>query len=195
MKFFFILSLLIVHDLFAGEIGEKAPFFNAKTASGKEINLGNFRGKVIVLEWLNHGCPFVKKHYESGHMQKLQKRYTDQGVIWLSVISSAVGKQGHSSPDKAKEDKKRVNSFATYVVLDETGEIGVKYSAKTTPHMFVIDKKGDLVYQGAIDNMPSTNIDDINNSINYLSNALDEVLKGQKVVIGKTRPYGCSIKY
>lgn len=196
MKYIMLLCCFIfVNDTLAINTGEKAPGFKAKTASGKEISLGNFRGKIIILEWLNYGCPFIKKHYQSGNMQKLQKRYTQKDVIWLSVISSAVGKQGHSSADKAKEDKKRFGSFATHIILDENGEIGKKFGAITTPHMFIVNKNGDLVYQGAIDDNSSANPEDVESAKNYITNAMSSLLKDQQVSVGKTRPYGCSVKY
>lgn len=190
-----LLCLFFVNDSYALVTGDKAPSFKAKTASGEEITLGNFRGKVIVLEWLNHGCPFIKKHYKSGNMQKLQKRFTQDGVVWLSVISSAKGKQGYSNADKAKEDKKRLGSLATHIILDESGDLGRKFGAKTTPHMFVINQKGELVYQGAIDSIASADPGDIGRAKNYVVLALKKILKGTDVEIGKTRPYGCSVKY
>lgn len=196
-----LLTLLILFNPFnisftyAIEVGQVAPSFEIKSANGKLVKLKELRGKIVVLEWLNHGCPFIKKHYRSGNMQALQKKYSQQGVVWLSVISSAKGKQGYSDPDKAKEDRKKYGAYATHILLDTDGKVGMKYGAKTTPHMFVIDKDGILAYQGAIDSIASANMDDIKSATNYVAAAVSALIQQKDVEVAKTRPYGCSVKY
>lgn len=177
------------------EAGSKAPSFKLKDSNGKEHSLADFKGKVIVLEWVNFGCPFVKKHYVSGNMQKLQKDYTKKGVVWLSVNSSAPGKQGHYDAAGASAQVKEQKAVPTAYLLDETGEVGRAYGAKTTPHMFVIDKDAKIVYAGAIDDHPSFDAAEIPKSINYVQQALDEVLAGKTVTKASTKAYGCSVKY
>lgn len=190
-----MLNFLFIYGVYSVEVGQPAPSFEVKSANGKMINLKELRGKIVVLEWLNHGCPFIKKHYNSGNMQNLQKKYTNKDVIWLSVISSAKGKQGYSDADKAKEDRKKHGSFATHILLDTDGKVGTKFGALTTPHMFILDKEGQIAYQGAIDSVASANADDIANATNYVADALDALLQQNPIVKAKTRPYGCSVKY
>ena len=177
------------------ELGQVAPSFNLVGHDGKEYNLEKYRGKLVVLEWLNHGCPFVKKHYNSGNMQKLQEKYTGQDVVWLSIISSAEGNQGYVSIEEAASEKTEKNSKATAVLLDPTGKTGQLYGAKTTPHMFVLDKEGKIVYQGAIDDKPSTQLSDINGARNYVAEALDALSEGRNIAVANTKAYGCSVKY
>lgn len=179
----------------AAQIGEKAPDFVAKGSDGKDYKLGSFSQKVVVLEWFNPECPFIKKHYESGNMQKLQQAYTDKGVIWLSVASSAKGKEGHMTDIQARDRAKAWQTHPTAVLLDETGVIGKAYGAKTTPHMFIIDKDGKLAYEGAIDSIPSADKADIAKAENYVSAALDTLLDGKPVSKPVTQAYGCSVKY
>jgi thioredoxin-related protein len=195
MKFLIVITMFCSLSAYAAKVGEMAPEFKGTTANDKELSLKELRGKVVVLEWLNHGCPFVKKHYGSGNMQKLQQKYVAEDVVWVSIISSAPGKQGYSDPDKAKEDKKKHGSKATYIVLDKDGRIGQKYEAKTTPHMFIVNKKGELVYEGAIDSISSADPGDISEAKNYVALALDALKQKQEVTPAKTRPYGCSVKY
>lgn len=163
--------------------------------NGKAHTLGNYRGKVVVLEWTNYGCPFVHKHYDSGNMQKLQETYTGKGVIWLSVISSAPGKQGYLTVNDAPAAIAKMGFKGTAVMLDPTGALGQSFAAETSPHMFVLNAQGKLVYMGAIDSIPSFNKEDIAKADNYVSDALDEVLAGKEVSTPQTNPYGCSIKY
>ncbi len=179
----------------AVKVGEKAPDFSLKGNDGKTYKLSDLKGKVVVLEWLNHGCPFVKKHYSTGNMQKIQKKLVTKGVEWVSIISSAEGKQGYSTPEEATENKKNHNSNAKMILLDAEGGVGRTYGAKTTPHMFVIDKKGLIAYMGAIDNKPSTDISDVNGARNYVLEATNAVLEGKEVAVATTKPYGCSVKY
>lgn len=179
----------------APEVGQPAPEFSVIGSDGKTHNPADYKGKFVVLEWLNHGCPFVAKHYDSGHMQKLQKEYAAQGVIWLSVISSKPGAQGHSSPAEANEAKARHGSAAAAILLDEDGTAGRLYAAKTTPHMFIINPEGTLIYAGGIDDKKSTDVADIATAKNYVSQALDEALAGKPVSEPVTPAYGCSVKY
>ncbi|WP_408096097.1 redoxin domain-containing protein [Peredibacter sp. HCB2-198] len=194
MKLLIALLFLISSTCFALTTGEKAPTFKL-TGLSKEVSLGDYKGKIVVLEWLNHGCPFVRKHYDSGNMQALQKKYTEKGVVWFSVISSAPGKQGHVDQAGALKEKTANKSGATDILLDPTGEVGKMYGAKTSPHMYIINKEGDLVYQGAIDDQPDTEKDSIATAKNYVAKALDEVLAGKKVTAHTTRSYGCAVKY
>ena len=174
---------------------EPAPAFTLTDTAGKSHALADFRGKVVVLEWLNHGCPFVRKHYDSGNMQKLQKDATGKGVVWLSIVSSAPGKQGHYPAGKQGEVAKEKGSNATAVLLDEAGKVGRLYGARTTPHLFVIDGKGVLQYAGAIDSIPSTDPEDIAKAEPYAAQAIDAVLAGTTPKTQATKSYGCSVKY
>jgi peroxiredoxin len=176
-------------------VDEPAPDFTCNDSNGVEHRLSSYKGKIVVLEWLNHDCPFVKKHYGSGNMQKLQKIYTEKDVIWLSVISSAPGKQGFCTPDKANDLTRTKNAHPTAVLLDPLGTVGKKYSAKTTPHMFIINKEGILVYNGGIDDKRSTDLQDVDRAIKYVENALNELLAGKDVSTKTSAPYGCSVKY
>ncbi len=180
---------------FEAPVDKPAPDFACNDSNGGEHTLSAYKGKIVVLEWLNHDCPFVKKHYGSGNMQKLQKVYTGRDVIWLSVISSAPGKQGFCTPDKANDLTRSNNAYPTAVLLDPLGTVGKKYGAKTTPHMFIIDKDGILVYNGGIDNKPSTDPLDIDKATNYVAKALNELLTGKEVTTKTSAPYGCSVKY
>lgn len=177
------------------EVGKPAPEFTLKDCSGAEHSLADFKGKVVVLEWINHGCPFVVKHYGSGNMQKLQADAVADGVVWLSVCSSAPDKQGHMSAADADAKCSEVESKATAYLLDEDGTVGKLYDAKTTPEMFVIDEEGILVYKGAIDDKPTTKVEDIEGAVNYVTAALRAVAEGKPVETPSTKPYGCSVKY
>jgi peroxiredoxin len=177
------------------EPGSAAPDFTLIDTSGKEHSLSDFRGKFVVLEWTNFGCPFVKKHYDSNNMQSLQKKYTEKDVVWLSICSSAEGRQGHFPPGKWNELIKEKGAEPTAVLLDEKGEVGKLYGATTTPDMFIIDKKGTLIYRGAIDSIRSVDQSDIPKATNYVSAALDSKMAGKPVKNASTKPYGCSVKY
>ena len=191
-----VLAMGLTLPVFAAvEPGEEAPDFTLTDSKGTSHKLSDFRGKIVVLEWLNHECPFVKKHYSGGDMQKLQKEYTAKGVVWLSIISSAPGKQGHRTGPQAEADTKDKNAAPTAVLLDPSGEVGKKYDAKTTPEMFVLDKEGKILYAGAIDSIKSTDSADIAKAENHVRQALDAALAGQPVPTPKTKPYGCSVKY
>lgn len=175
--------------------GKPAPTFEAKDANGKAVKLGDYSGKWVVLEWFNKDCPYVRKHYGSKNMQTLQADYTKKGVIWLTVNSSATGKQGHTSPEETLKVAKAEGSNATTTLLDHDGKIGKAYGAKTTPHMFVIDPKGLVVYAGAIDDNDSSNPETIKAAKNYVRAALDAGMEGKKIETATARPYGCGVKY
>ena len=176
-------------------VGSPAPAFTLTDTRGKQHKLADFKGKYVVLEWVNFGCPFVKKHYESGNMQSTQKRAVDKGVVWLSVCSSADGKQGHMEAADWNEEIAERKLSSTAVLIDESGEVGKTYGAKTTPHMYIINPDGVLIYKGAIDDKASTNQDDIPGARNHVLAALDEALTGKPVAVALTQPYGCSVKY
>ena len=179
----------------AAIVGKAAPALELTDMTGERVRLDSFKGKVVVLEWVNFQCPFVGKHYGSGNMQGLQKKYTEKGVVWLSVCSSAPGKQGHVTGAEAKEAVDEKDAAPTRFLLDPKGTVGKAYGAKTTPHMFVIDAKGTLVYNGAIDDKPSTKPSDVEGAKNYLAAALDATMAGKKIETAATQPYGCSVKY
>ena len=195
-----VASLLQSPSLFAEEkmvIGKPAPAFTLSGADGKTYSLSQFKGKTVVLEWLNHECPFVKKHYNPSqmNMQKLQKIATSKGVIWLSINSSAEGKQGHLTAADALLATTAKGASPTAVLLDPSGVVGKSYGARTTPHMFIIDGEGTLRYMGAIDSTPSTDPSDIPEAKNYVSQALTELEAGKGISEPTTEPYGCSVKY
>lgn len=177
------------------ENGKAAPNFTLKDSNGNDVALSRYQGKFVVLEWLNYDCPFVRKHYNSGNMQNLQKTYTGKGVTWLSIISSAPDQQGYYEAVDVNRLSVEKKASPTAVLLDPTGQVGKLYGAQTTPHMFVIDPEGILVYQGAIDDIRSTNPDDAARARNYVSAALDEAMAGKPVSTPSTKSYGCSVKY
>jgi hypothetical protein len=191
--FFAILGMYLI--AIETPVDEPAPDFVCNDSNGVTHTLSAYKGKIVVLEWLNHDCPFVKKHYGSGNMQKLQKIYTGRDVIWLSVISSAPGKQGFCTPDKANDLTRTKNAYPTAVLLDPLGTVGKKYGAKTTPHMFIINTEGILVYNGGIDNKRSTDPLDVDKATNYVAKALNELMAGKEVSTKTSAPYGCSVKY
>lgn len=172
-----------------------APDFSVKDASGKVRSLAQFRGQTLVLEWTNHDCPFVRKHYGSGSMQALQREAAEAGVAWLSVISSGPGQQGHVTGAQAQALTEQRKAAPSAVVLDPMGVMGRAYGAKTTPHMFVINAQGILVYQGGIDDQPTSNPADLAKAKNYVRAALADVAAGRSVAIATSTPYGCSVKY
>ncbi len=176
-------------------LGEAAPNFTLADLDGKPVELASFKGKYVVLEWTNYDCPFVKKHYSSGNMQALQDKNVADGVIWLTINSSAEGKQGNFPPAKWKELAAERKSAPSAILLDPDGKVGKLYMAKTTPEMFVIDPNGSLIYMGAIDDNSSTNPEDAKTAINYVQLALDEAKAGKPVSVPITKSYGCSVKY
>jgi peroxiredoxin len=175
--------------------GQKAPDFTLTDTKGQKHSLSDYKGKFVVLEWFNPECPFVNKHYNSGNMPGLQKQYTSKGVIWLSIDSSAPGQQGNFPPQGLNQFIKEKSGSPTAIFEDTNGRIGHLYGAQTTPHMFVIDPNGTLIYQGAIDDIPSPDIDDLKTAKNYVSAALDAAMSGKPVAVNSTKSYGCSIKY
>lgn len=176
-------------------IGQAAPAFTGTDSNGKTHNLADFKGKVVVLEWTNPECPYVVKHYDSKNMQKLQETYTGKDVVWLTINSSADGKQGNLTGDAANAYVTEKGGKQTAYLLDPTGEIGKAYDAKTTPHMFVINAEGVLVYDGAIDDNDSFKLEDAATAKNYVAAALDATLAGTAVEQAQSKPYGCSVKY
>ena len=179
----------------APRVGAPAPAFTARDSNGKPVSLAQFRGKTVVVEWHNPGCPFVKKHYDSGNMQKTQGVAQAQGVVWLTVNSGAPGKQGHMDGAAANALLASAKAKPTAYVLDAGGTVGRAYSASTTPEMFVIDPRGTLLYKGGIDDKPTANPADIPGARNHVLAALAEVKAGKKVSVAETRSYGCSVKY
>lgn len=179
----------------APEIGQPAPEFTLTDTNGNEHSLSDFEGKIVVLEWTNHGCPFVVKHYKEGHMQALQEKYGEKDVVWLKVCSSAPGTQGHMSPEDANKKIEELNVKAAAYLLDEDGTVGKLYDAKVTPEMYVINKDGILVYKGAIDSVRSTDSADIEDATNYVVEALTAVKEGNEVETTETQAYGCTVKY
>jgi peroxiredoxin len=176
-------------------IGQKAPDFSLVGSDGKTYELKNFLGKTVVLEWFNEGCPFVVKHYSTNNMQSLQKKYTEKGVVWFTVLSSAPGKQGYVTAEQFEKDRARLKMASTAGLLDPTGKVGKLFEAKTTPHLFIINPQGVLVYDGAIDDNSSTDPKTVSSAKNYIAGALDALLSGKPVQTSTTKPYGCSIKY
>lgn len=190
-----LLASAALSPALAVDVQQPAPDFTATGANGQPIQLSAYKGKVVVLEWTNHDCPFVKKHYESGNIQKLQKEAAAQGVVWLQVISSAPGQQGHVNAATAKQVNEYREAKPAGTVLDESGAVGKLYGARTTPHIFVIDAQGKLAYKGGIDSIPSNRPEDIAQAEPYARNAIQATLKGQQVAKASTQPYGCSVKY
>lgn len=187
--------VVLVASALAVRVGEPAPDFTSVDSNGKSQRLSNYKGKYVVLEWHNQGCPYTKKHYESGNMQRLQKEWTAKGVIWLTVISSAPGTQGFVTPTQENDYVQHVGAAPTAVLMDPSGTLGHLYAAKTTPHMYIIDPSGTLIYNGAIDDHPTSDPGDIKISKNYVAAALSEAMSGKPVTESATRPYGCSVKY
>lgn len=177
------------------KVGETAPAFNTAATNGRSVGLADQRGKIVILEWTNHDCPYVRKHYESGNMQTLQKEITAQGVVWLTLISSSPGTQGYVSPKEADELTASRKANPTAVLLDPTGAVGKAYGATNTPHMYIVDKAGLLVYAGAIDDRPTTRRADVQGAHNYVRAALEDMAAGRAVQTPVTRAYGCTVKY
>lgn len=179
----------------AAKVGEPAPGFTSTATSGSAVSLASYKGQVVVLEWTNHECPYVRKHYETGNMQALQREATGQGIVWLTLISSSPGTQGYVTPAQADELTSTRKAAPTAVLLDDKGVVGRMYGATNTPHMYVVDKAGLLVYAGAIDDRPTSRRADVPGANNYVRAALDAVVAGQPVKTPITRAYGCTVKY
>ena len=199
MKIKILVFLIACSTLFAGIKNDaEAPTFVLMNQDSEMVDLASFKGKKVILEWTNHDCPFVKRHYDTDNMQELQREYTDNDVVWLSIISSAEGKQGYVTKSEAKELTTSRNAHPSHVLFDSDGDVGRLYDAKTTPHMYVIDEKGLLRYQGAIDNLGVTGAlfsTDLSKAKNYVRNAMNSLFLGKDVAEKNTRPYGCSVKY
>lgn len=179
----------------AAKVGEPAPAFSATDTAGRTHALSDYAGKWVVLEWHNQGCPYVRKHYEGGNMQKLQKEWAAKGVVWLSVISSAEGQQGYVTPAQSNAYVATMKAAPAAVLLDASGDVGRLYQARTTPQMFVINPQGLVVYNGAIDDKPTSDLADLATATNYVSAALTEAMAGKPVSIASSQPYGCAVKY
>jgi peroxiredoxin len=179
----------------APRVGAPAPGFSLPDSHGKTHSLGELKGKYVVLEWFNPACPFVQKHYASQNMQQLQKQFTGKDVVWLTINSSAEGKDGYLTPAEANKQVADWQMHSTALLLDPDGRVGHEYAATNTPHMYVIDPSGKLIYSGAIDNKPTADRDDIKGATNYVQAALTEAMAGKPVTTPNSRAYGCSIKY
>jgi hypothetical protein len=190
-------SLLSARPAWAAvaKVGEGAPGFTVNATNGSPVSLASYKGKLVVLEWTNHDCPYVRKHYDTGNMQSLQREAVGQGVVWLTVISSSEGTQGYVTPTQADELTTSRKAAPTAVLLDTKGVAGKLYGATNTPHMYVVDKAGMLVYAGAIDDRPTSRRADVQGANNYVRAALDAVAAGQPVKTPVTRAYGCTVKY
>ncbi len=195
------LSILSMACLMAGlaaaqaTLDKPAPNFTGQGSDGKMYTLADYRGKFVVLQWYNRDCPFIHKHYDSGNMQKLQDTYGKKGVIWFEILSSAPGKEGYMTTAEAQENRAKSGTKSIATLVDPEGTIGKLYAAKSTPHMFVIDRRGILIYQGAIDDHATADASDIPSAKNYVAAALDEAMAGKSVSTPSTRPYGCGVKY
>ena len=176
-------------------IGAAAPAFTLTDSNGRGRSLADFKGKIVVLEWTNHDCPYVRKHYRSNNMQALQKKWTGQGVAWLSVISSGPGREGHVTPQQANQLTADRGAAPSAVLLDPTGQAGRAYGARATPHMYVINGEGAVVYMGGIDDQPTARVEDVKGARNFIDTALSEIAQGKPVSVPTSRAYGCSIKY
>ncbi|MCG6926120.1 MAG: thioredoxin family protein [Acidobacteria bacterium] len=176
-------------------VGQPAPAFTLADSNGSSHTLSDFKGKLVVLEWWNYQCPFVNKHYGGGNMQKLQKEWTDKGVVWLTISSSGPGKQGYVDEASANSIMKEKGGAPTAILLDHDGKVGRAYGAKTTPHMFVIDETGALAYAGGIDDKPSTDQADLATATNYVQAALEQLSAGEAVTVPTSDSYGCGVKY
>jgi peroxiredoxin len=176
-------------------VNKPAPEFTFTDIEGTTAKLSDFSGKYVVLEWFNHGCPFTRKHYKSDKMQDLQRKYTEEGVVWISINSTSEENGDYRDPAMSKKEAHANGASSTYIVLDPSGEIGKLYGAKTTPDIFIINPEGNLIYKGAADSIASTDVADIPKATNYIDLALTEALAGKPVSTPETKPYGCSVKY
>ena len=189
------LTLAATAALASATVGQPAPAFTAVDTAGKSVSLADFKGRHVVLEWVNPGCPFVQKHYDAGNMQATQKDATGRGAVWLAINSTAVTASDYRKPADMAAWMRQHNAAATATLMDADGKVGRAYGARTTPHMYVVDPKGVLVYAGAIDSKATARASDIATATNHVRAALDETLAGKPVSVASTRPYGCSIKY
>jgi hypothetical protein len=188
-------ALCLAGSALAASVGQSAPAFTVTDTAGKVVSLADFKGRTVVLEWVNPGCPYVRKHYDSANMQKAQRGATDKGVVWLAVNSTAQGHYDYRSPADMATWMQSQKAAATATLMDGDGKIGKAYGARTTPHMYIVDAKGTLVYAGGIDDRPSANPADVNGARNHVNAALADLASGKPVAQAVTRPYGCSVKY
>ncbi len=197
MKSLFVTMTLLFSFVVSAEVkvGAPAPMFSETDHMGKTQSLSSLKGKWVVLEWYNEGCPYVKKHYGSKNMQSIQKKYTDKGVVWLTVATSPKGQQGYVDPKTASDHMKTAGMNSSALLLDSDGTMGKAYDAKTTPHMFVINPDGNVVYAGAIDDNDSSDPSTISGAKNYVTEALDSAMAGKQIAKASTKPYGCGVKY
>lgn len=202
MKRFLLAGLLLIATgmpaFAAVKVGEPAPTFVATDVNGQQVELGQLKGKTVVLEWTNYGCPFVRKHYDSGNMQSVQEKALagDKNLVWVGVISSAKGKEGYfATPEAAKAAAAKKKAHYSHLILDPKGDLGRLYGAATTPHMFIIDPTGTLVYQGAIDDTPSVDKATVKTAKNYVLAALASLKGGKPIATTESKPYGCAVKY
>src|SRR5262245_16054359 len=192
------ITTLAASALYAADVppvGSAAPDFSAPDANGKTQSLSEYKGKYVVLEWFNPECPFVKKHYGSDNMQKLQAEYTGKGVVWLTIDSNAPGTEGNLTPEQAQKVATSWKTQQTALLLDPDGKVGRAYGSKNTPNMVIINPEGKIAYEGAIDSKATPNPADIPSSTNYVKAALDQSLAGKSISTPQTKPYGCSVKY
>ena len=190
-----VISLFALGASAQSRVGAPAPAFTATDSHGQSQSLSQYRGKYVVLEWHNQGCPYTRKHYVSGNMQNLQKEWTAKGVVWFTVISSAPGQQGYVTPPEENVYVEKMHAAPTAVLMDPDGKVGRLYDARTTPQMFVINPEGNLIYAGAIDDKPTPDVDDIRGADNYVNDALNAAMAGKPIATPYTRSYGCSVKY
>lgn len=176
-------------------VGEQAPSFEVMGADGEMHSLSDYEGKYVILEWLNYGCPYIQKHYNGDNMQQLQEKYTNQGVVWLSVISSAPGTQGYMKAEEAQQSIDEYGSSPTEILLDPEGKMGKAYGARVTPHMFIIDPQGVVRYNGAIDDKPTPAASSLETAHNYIDAAMNSLMNGEEVEVKSNTPYGCGVKY
>jgi hypothetical protein len=193
--FISLATLSVRQSLAEVETAQPAPDFTLTDSTGKSHKLSGFKGKTVVLEWVNFECPFVRKHYDSKNMQALQEAAQKDGVIWLSILSSKKGKQGYLEAAPLDERRKKEGSNASAILMDADGKVGTLYGAKTTPHLYIVNESGILVYQGAIDNTPSTDVEDVKGAKNYVTAALADLKAKRPVATPTTKPYGCGVKY
>jgi peroxiredoxin len=192
---FAIAAVALAVPAAAAQVGQPAPNFKLNDAEGRTVSLADYKGKTVVLEWHNPGCPYVRKHYDSGNMQKTQAAARNAGTVWLTINSGAPGKQGHMSGAEAKALVAKEKARSTAYLLDPKGVVGKGYQAKTTPHMYIVDKAGTLVYAGGIDDKPTADKADIASARNHVLAALGEIQAGKPVSVATSRPYGCTVKY
>ena len=191
---FLAVALAATTALGAAPVGQPAPAFTVTDLAGKAVSLADYKGKTVVLEWHNFGCPFVQKHYRSGNMQSLQKKYSSE-VVWLAVNSTTRSASDYTEPEKLSAQLKDFGAAPARYLVDEPGTMGLAYGAKTTPHMYIIDPSGKVAYNGAIDDKRSTNLEDVKTAKNYVVAALEELKAGKPVTTATTTPYGCTVKY